>query len=173
MTSKQSKENFEWFMSKIPERMNYFRNRCAEDLCISVECLDYSSSSLNSVWKWFIKTARIEKTPERDLAQMKDAAKVLGPSYVNREQFSVATQFILRDIGIYLGQTYVLNYQPLCWTFYTKPKNDINVNQPVIAGFMLNGSNAYFNPIHMAKIQAAKIFNHKARESDLYEIFLK
>lgn len=173
MTPKQSKENFDWFMSKIPERMRYFRNRCAEDLCTSAENLDYSSNSLKSVWKWFIGTAKIEKTPKRDLEQMEEAAKIFGSSYVNKEQFTVATQFILRDIGMYLGQAYVLNYKPLYWTFYTKPKNDINVNQPVIAGFTVNGNNTYFNPIHMAKIQAANIFNHTAQDSDLYKIFVK
>ena len=136
MTPQQGKENFEWFMSKIPERMNYFRKRCAEDLHIPVDYFDYSGSSLISVWKWFLKTARIEKTPKRELEQMQKAAQLLGPSYVNKEQFSVSTQFILRDIGMYLGQAYVVHYRSLYWTFYTKPRNDINVNQPVLRNIL-------------------------------------
>ena len=135
MTPKQAKENFEWFISKIPERMEYFRNRCTSDLNIRKESLDYSADSLILIWRWFLKTARMEKTPNEILDKMKQGAKVFGESFINWEQFTVATQFIMRDIGMYIGQSYVLNYPRLYWHYYTKPKNEVNAKQPVVAGF--------------------------------------
>lgn len=177
MTPKQAKENFEWFISKIPERMEYFRNRCASDLKIPVETLDYSPESLIVVWRWFLKTARMEKTPKDELDKMKEGAKVFGESFINWEQFTIASQFIMRDIGMYIGHTYILNYPQLYWHYYTKPKNEFNAKQPVIAGFrvkvMDKEGDAVFNPIKAAEGQAANFYEKKQKETDLYDAFMK
>lgn len=177
MTSKQAKDSFEWFISKIPERMNYFRNRCAQDLNIPVEKLGYTTESLVFVWKWFINTARMEKTPKEELEKMQEAAKIFGESFINREQFTVATKFIMRDIGMYLGECYVLNYPNLYWTYKTKPKSSVTVNQPLIAGFrasyMGKEGDIFFPPIHMVGVQAAKIYDQSQNVQDLYDIFVK
>ena len=177
MTPKQAGENFEWFISKIPERMEYFRNRCSRDLKISFEELNYSADSLMPVWRWFLQVARIEKTPQEELEKMEEASKVFGDSFINWEQFTISTRFIMRDIGMYVGQCYVLKYPQLHWHYYTKPKNDIMVKQPLIAGFRARDkekeSDVFFQPIHMVEVQAAKLFSKAQKETDLYDIFIK
>jgi hypothetical protein len=177
MTQKQAEENFDWFISKIPERMAYFRSRCADDLDILPEDLNYSPESLFPVWRWFLKTARMEKTPEEELEKMKEAVRIFGESFINREQFTVATKFIIRDIGMYVGQTYIMTYPQLYWHYRTKPRNSINLNQPLIAGFrakyMGNEGDVYFQPIHMVEVQAANFFDKSQKETDLYGIFMK
>lgn len=177
MTPKQAKENYEWFISKIPERMEYLRKRCADDLNISIEKLDFSPESLILVWRWFLKTARIEKTPKEALERMKEGAKLFGESFINREQFTVVTQFIMRDIGMYLGQAYALNYPQLYWHYYTKPKNEVNAKQPVIAGFYFKDSftegDATINPVAFAEGAAGSIFDGIQKETDLYDLFMK
>ena len=177
MTPKQAEENFKWFISKIPERMDYLRNRCAADLRIPIESLDFSSESLIIVWRWFLNTARIEKTPKETLEKMKDGAKIFGESFINREQFTVATQFIMRDIGMYIGQSYVLNYPKLYWHYYTKPKNEINAKQPVIAGFYIKDDftegDYFINPVSFAERSANNIFDKTQKENDVYDLFLK
>ena len=177
MTSKQAEENFRWFVSKIPERMEYFRNRCSNDLKVSIDELNYTADSLILVWRWFLQIARMEKTPKEELEKMKEGAKVFGDSFVNREQFTVATKFIMRDIGMYVGQCYVLNYPNLYWHFKTKPKNSVTVNQPLVAGFrakyMDKEGAVFFQPIHMVEVRAANFYDKTQKETDLYNIFMK
>lgn len=177
MTPKQAGENFEWFLSKIPERMEYFRTRCASDLSISPDSLSFTAESLIPVWKWFLNTARMEKTPAEELKKMKEGAKLFGDSFINRKQFTVATTFIMRDIGIYVGQCYVLNYKNLYWHYSTKPKNEINVNQPVIAGFRVKIINhegdAVFNPISFVEGRAANLYDKTQDAEALYKLYTK
>lgn len=175
MTPAQAKRSFAWFLEHIPERMQYMRARCAKDLKIPEERLDYSSESLVFVWRWFIKTARIEKTPQEEVERMEKAAVIFGESYVNRTQFTVATQYILRDVAMYLGQCYVRNYKVLTWSYRTKPKSDVYLNQPLVSGFqsVYEGKckPLSFPPLHMARVQAAKIFKSTQSSYDLHDIF--
>ena len=176
MTPKQARENFEWFISVIPERMEYFRNRCASDLSITVELLDYSAESLKLVWRWFLKTARMEKTPKAEMKKMKEAAKIFGESFVNGEQFTVSTQFIMRDIGIYIGQSYVLNYPQLHWHYYTKPKSEMNAKQPVIAGFYVKDhiteGDVNINPMGFVNGAASNFFDNTQKVTDVYDLYM-
>jgi hypothetical protein len=176
MTPKVAKEAFEWFVSKIPERMVYFRSRCAYDLNISIDELDYSEESLLLVWKWFLRTARTEDTPDDLLAQMKEKAKIFGSSYINYQQLTPVTHFILRDIAMYVGECYIRNYPCLYWSYRPKPKSSITVNQPVVAGMISEGSGGskpmFFAVIHMVGVQGGKILMGTQKESDLYNVFL-
>ena len=177
MTPKQAKENFEWFISKIPERMEYFRNRCTSDLNIRKESLDYSADSLILIWRWFLKTARMEKTPNEILDKMKQGAKVFGESFINWEQFTVATQFIMRDIGMYIGQSYVLNYPRLYWHYYTKPKNEVNAKQPVVAGFYFKDQftegEVNVNPMSFVDGAASRFYSKTQNENDIYDSYMQ
>lgn len=177
MTPKQAKENFDWYMSKLPERMEYLRNRCAKDLKIPVSMLDYSPESLIVIWRWFLRTARLEKTPKAELDKMIEAAKVFGDSYINREQFSVATQFIMRDIAMYIGQVFVTNNPQLSWSYYTNPKNEVNAKQPVIVGFYYKDQNtegkAKINPMDIVVGAAANVFDKTQKDTDIYDQYIK
>lgn len=177
MSPKQAKQNFDWCMSVMPERMEYFRERCSKDLKIPLSKLDYSPESLIIVWRWFLKTARLERTPKTELDKMIQAAKVFGESYINREQFTVATQFIMRDIGMYIGQVFVTNNSQLSWSYYIKPKNEVNVNQPVIVGFYYKDQytegEVKINPMNLVVGSAANIFNKRQNEKDIYEQYVK
>lgn len=177
MTPKQAEENFNWFMSIIPERINYFQNRCSNDLGISMDALNFSAESLLPVWRWFLKTAKMEKTPQEELDKMKEGAKIFGESFINWEQFTVTTKLIMRDIGIYVGQCFILNYSNLSWSYKTKPKTSVTVNQPIIAGFraayMGNVGDVFFAPFHMTEVQAANLYDNTQTEADLYNIFMK
>ena len=177
MTPKQSEEFYKWFISIIDKRMNYFRNRCALDSNISKLKLDYSAESLKLVWRWFLGIARIEETPKDLLKQMEDGAKIFGESYINREQFTPVTSFIMRDIGIYIGQSYILNHPQLYWHYYIKPKNDINAKQPVLGGFYYNDNNiegsVNINPMNLVEGAAANMFYKKQNELDLYNYYIK
>ena len=175
MTPTQASGSFSWFMDHIPERVQYLRTRCANDLGIAEALLDCSPESLVLVWRWFLGLARMQKTPKEELAKMEEAAKIFGQSFINKTQFTVATLYMLLDIGMYLGQCFVKNYPVLTWTYYTKPKTDVYVNQPVISGFQVTYQGKQgpisFPPLHMASVQAGKVFTHKQNEQDLFKVF--
>ena len=177
MTPKQAGLYFKWFISIIPERMEYFRNRCASDLNIPVITLDYSPDSLIPVWRWFLKTARMEKTPKENLEKMIEGAKIFGESFINWEQFTIATQFIMKDIAMYIGQSYVLNYPQLRWYYYTKPKNEINAKQPVIAGFYFKDQftegDATVNPMSIVDGAASGFYDKTQKETDIYSAYMQ
>ena len=175
MTPKQAKENFEWFISKIPERVEYLRNRISKDLKISVEELDFSPESLKIVWKWFLKTARVEKTPKEQVAEMEKQWGHLGEHWIQREQLTVATQFIVRDIGMYLGEVFIRNYpRIITWGYFVKPKSNVNAKKPLLYGFFDKSSNPPFSipfdPILSIEQQAQKIISMSGKDIDLLDL---
>ena len=176
MTPEQARENFFWFMSKIPERMDYLRNRCATDMKISVDAIDYSPQSLIIVWKWFLKTARMEKTPKEELDIMKEQAKIFGESFISWYDFTVSTKFIIRDIGMYLGESWIRKYPQLYWYYFVKPKNEINAKQPIVKGFYLKTElgegDMVLNPLQLADAAATNIFDKTQKETDLYDMYM-
>lgn len=186
MTPEQGEEYCNWFFSKIPERMEYFRRRCALDQLISPDLLDYSPESLVLVWRWFLGIARTEKTPQAYRAAMESGAKIFGESYIPRRVLSVISQFILHDIAMYVGECFVRNKDSLYWCYIPLEKEDICYNQPAVSRFrivteiplpkgetMTVEGDADFHPIHMVGVQAARILHGAAKENDLYNIFMK
>ena len=176
MSVKQAKENFDWFISKIPERIVYLRNRCALDLQISTSLLDISAESLIPIWEWFIYIARIEKTPNDEVETMKKTYAHLGDSFINYEKFTVNTEFIIRDIGMYLGQVFITHHSIINWSFYTKPKNHF-VNRPILVGFEDKKYNppykTVFDPIGMTRGEAISLFDNTAHKKGLYDLYAK
>ena len=177
MTSKQAKKNFEWFMSIKQQRIEYLRMKCAGDLKISPECLDLRAESLIYIWRWFLKTALIEKTPQDEVEEMKVKYAKFGDTWVSHEKFSVATHYIIRDIGIYLGDVFISVNGVIEWNFITKPKNYVHVNKPLLIGFIDNrytpAFNRDFEPIASVHTQALKIIKETPNETDLYELCKK
>ncbi|MCL2387493.1 MAG: hypothetical protein FWC89_08105 [Defluviitaleaceae bacterium] len=181
LTPKQARVAFEWFISKIPERIEYLRNRCAKDLGISVNELDLSPDSLKPLWKWFLETAKIEPTPKDQLAEMIEKWGFLGKEsrMINYEQLSVTTQFIARDIGMYFGEVFTTNYENMItWGYHVKPKN-VDVKKPLLYGFFYveNDKNEPpfsmpLDPISTAIGLAGKFFDKTQNETDLYDLFI-
>jgi len=179
MTPKQVKENYEWFVSKIPERTRYLSNRIAEDLKIPISELNFSPDSLKTVWKWFLKTARVEKVSKEQVSEMEAQWGHLGEHWIQREQLTVATQFILRDIGMYLGETFIATSKSIHWGYFMKPKNEVSAKRPVLLGFFYVGpENGYqpfgmpFDPVGVLDGEAYKIISKTKKETDLYDLFI-
>ena len=63
--------------------MTYFRERCSHDLRIAINSLNFSADSLILIWRWFINTARMEKTPKYNLREMIKQSELFGSSYIN------------------------------------------------------------------------------------------
>ena len=90
-------------------------------------------------------------------------------------QYSLETTLIFDDIGKYLGEVFVKNLPGVSWTYYEKPKRDFFVKMPVIQGFADRHFSPpfkmYFEPVHMAGVQAAKIWDGRQQKTDLLDLY--
>ena len=180
MTPKQVRENFEWFISRIPERIEYLTNRCAQDLNITVNELNLSPDSLKIIWRWFLKTARIEKVPKEEVAKLEKNVGHLGEHWIIREQLTVTSQFILRDIGMYLGETFIKNHNSIRWDYFMRPQNEVSARKPVLLGFVYidptdksQVTSLPFDPIGLLEYIGHKIVSKTQKETDLYEVYVE
>ena len=179
---RQVKEYFEWYISQVPLRVNYLKAKCSESLGIKIDKINSSPESLIQIWKWFLKICEIENTPIDTISKYKETMKGMPESFIEhmanygRTRFSITTEYIIRDIGMYFGNLLIFNHPSLFWGYYTKPKSDFFVNKPVIQGFEdSNFDPPYrpsFEPIHMVTVQAAKIFKKEISKFDLYNLYL-
>lgn len=164
---------FAWFMEQVPHRVAYVSSVCAKELRVPVEQMDCSPESLLLIWKWFRKRAKTEReilTEEKK----KNSAYVNGMFRVGR-QLTLETEYIVRDVGMYLAETFRKNHPQIYWTYYTKPKRNFFVNHPLLKGFvdMTTGVPFYaeFEPIHMAGVQASKILSGRSKDTDLLDVY--
>lgn len=161
-------------MEQIPCRIAYISRFCADELGVPVSKMDRSPESLQLLWKWFRRRAKTEPIPRKE--RMERRQRSPRELWQNQRQLTAETEYILRDIGMYLGEVFRKNHPGIYWTYYTKPKRDFFVNHPLLKGFVDRSFgapfDAVFEPIHMAHVQAAKILNGKSADNDLYNLYL-
>ena len=133
-TESEAESYFRWFIDQIKPRIEYLKNYSGVNL-------DYSVESLVNIWGWFLKKARIEKTPRakiRELKrQLKNKPKEIADEILNEQssQFSLETEYIIRDIAMYFGEVYVKNNASIAWGYHTDSKADFFANMPILVGF--------------------------------------
>lgn len=163
---------FQWYMEQLPIRVAYVSKVCASELHIPIERMDCSPESLVLLWKWFRRRAKTEQVVHGE-AEKKE--KQLIASRKIERQLTLETEYILRDIGMYLGETFRKNIPQIYWSYYTKPRRDFFVNRPLLKGFIDRTAGhpfeAVFEPIHMVHIQAVKIMKNTSKDADLLNIY--
>ncbi len=183
LTHKETDDYFQWHLSHLSERITYLSSVVSYKLAIPQSKLDLSPNSLILVWSWFLSVVKIERTPTSRLLELERMYSTRSEQirrYLldqSREQFSLETEFILRDIGMYLGEVFTKNEPLIYWAYYEKPKSDFFVNMPVLFGFedpnFTPPFKMEFEPTHMARVQAANIWDNTQRKEDLYNIYCK
>jgi len=186
LSKKEANDYFDWFISNVGERSDYLRGKVASGLNISEECLDFSLDSLKPIWMWFLQVAEVSKTPKDVLKKYKKSMIGQPKSYVDHminnhlnEELSVFTEYVLRDIGMYIGKLFIDNYPCLKWTIKYTPKSYVYVNVPLIVGF-IDDDESYPKPFHpdmdpifVARAPAMKLFEKTQKDDDLYERCMK
>ena len=130
----EAKEYFNWYIEHIPERVNYLQTYSKVEL-------DYSMNSLIEIWKWFLKNASIEKTPQKRMKslmeELKNSPREIAKGIIeeNKRQFSLETEYIIRDIAMYFGEVCVKNHNSIYWGYHTDIKKDSFANKPILMGF--------------------------------------
>ena len=153
---------FLWYMEAVPQRVAYLSETCAAQLRCDRSALDLSPESLRLLWRWFLLAAKTEPAPQAAVSRTK-------------KQLTLQTEYILRDIGMYLGEVFCARHKSLFWGHFETPKHDFFVNQAVIMGFedrsYVPPFKMVFEPIHMAGVQAAKILHGQMKEEDLLQLY--
>ena len=158
MNNEEAQAYYDWFMGILDQRIEYLSKFVAAKLNCEEKIFDLSPESLIPLWKWFLTIA--EKEPA-----------TVGQ---NDFQLSLQTEYIIRDIGMYLGKTFIKNDTYLYWTLRKKPKSDFFYNQPVIDGFYRTLKDTpVFEPIHMTRVQAVGIMDQTAKEDGLFRVYEK
>lgn len=180
MTHREMEAFFQWSMSVLPERIEYLSSRVCENLHLPRERLTLSEESLIPLWEWFLSTAEIEDSPETALqwfwehdTHPEPFRRILLEQ--RRRQFSLETEYILQDIGRYWGEVFVKTVPGITWTYYEKPKSDFFVNKPVLQGFADFNYDPpfrmFFEPVHMAHVQAARLMDNSQKPEDLLRVY--
>ena len=181
LSHKETESFFQWHLSHLHERIDYLSSVVSCQLKIPREELDLSPHSLILVWSWFLSVAEIERTPTARLIELEKQYSAHSEQFKrylldqSSDQFSLETEFILKDIGMYLGEVFVKNEPNIYWSYYEKPKSDFFVNMPVLLGFedskYIPPFKMEFEPVHMAKVQAANIWDGSQKKEDLYNLY--
>ena len=136
-TKKEASIYFEWYMNSIDKRIKYLENYINAGGNSIV--MDYGVDSLVSVWGWYEKTIKVEHFTQIELK--KEAMKY--PDWLRDEIMSDDTKIadetlaICSDLAIYFAEVLRRNKSDiLYWGYYTKPKNRMSVNEPVLLGFV-------------------------------------
>lgn len=173
LNEEEASDYFAWFMERIPERVSYISKVCATELNIPEEMMNCSPESLVLLWKWFLRRAKTEPVLQSETEA--ERKRFRNSILKSEQQLTLETEYILRDIGMYLGETFRKNNPTIYWTYYTKPRRDFFVNHPLLKGFIDRTFDkpfeASFEPIHMAHVQAVKIMKKTSRETDLLNIY--
>lgn len=184
-TKDEAQEYFKWFLDHIDERCDYLILKISGEMNFSNEKIDYSVESLKTVWKWFLMNAEIIKRHNKIRNSFFNEQKKHTDTFINAVldegdcELSVFTHYMIRDIGMYLGKVLKSNYPILEWTFKTKPKNYISVNEPLLIGFV-DDNPSYpkpfypdLEPIAFVRGCAINLLDGSYHEDDLFNVCMK
>ena len=75
-----------------------------------------------------------EKNEDEYQAELKQFPEWVADS-ISRDKFTVQTLAIITDISFYFAETFIKCNPTIRWGYFTKPKNEVYVNMPVLLGF--------------------------------------
>jgi hypothetical protein len=160
LTSKQARQQYEWFLSQIPVRL--------EELRLLIEpyglSLNYTRESLPALGRWFeLQVETRPRTPEEMAAErLKEPAWLEG--YVKPWVFTERTFSICIDTGIYFAELLRHFHPHLQWDLVLKPKNDADLHEPVLVGFP---GRVRLNPTRIIRVLAYKVVDGESAAAEL------
>lgn len=72
MNKEEAKQHFNWFISEIPNRINYLKSFYEYTGGGKQEQLDFSVESLRLLWSWFLPFIKTEKLTEEKIKKKTD-----------------------------------------------------------------------------------------------------
>jgi hypothetical protein len=166
MDKKQARESCELFIKQIPLRLSEL-NRVITQSTTDV-VLDFSPESFFALGNWLDQSIVLRPLTSAELLK---AQKEL-PSWLYKELPTTVktkeSRSLCFDVGIYFGEIFRRKYAMLRWDFVQKPKNDGNLNRPVIISF---DNKHHLNPIVVISNAAGKVWNDISAEDAWVRLF--
>lgn len=135
MNKKQAEEYFQWYLSQIAYRIEVLSDYVQKD-GVKVK-FDYSVESLIPIWEWYQSKIILESKTEEELEKDKERYPKWMEDEISKTKISLETWKFGMDIAIYFAETVIENNNgKIYWGYFTKPKNRMSVNRPVLLGFM-------------------------------------
>jgi len=175
-TERQAQDYLNWFVSKIPERVDYLCRRYHRDNFLNRALDPGDPKSLIRIWRWFLPRAKIEQMPPEEAKAHLAAYSYLGGAWLDTRRLSTCTEYVMRDIGMLLGHIFTTNYpQQIYWTTEKLKKGYVWRWHPVLKGFvyMVDEKPTYpsFEPVHMVGVQGSRLLNKSMAAGDLFHIY--
>ncbi len=135
LTPKEAKKYFEWFLSYVPNTIDYIRNHL-RDLGVKWEP-DFSIQSLKIIADWLISEINLEEIPieeiEARIIRENPPEHVAFAMRSNRYKLSKEAGWYFFCTSVYFGEMLKHNVVGnFTWDYVKKPKSDVNINQPIL-----------------------------------------
>lgn len=172
--STETRQFFEWYIESLDDRIRYLE----EFSCLA---LDFSHQSLEIIWEWFLQVATVTSSLRCQEKEIKQSKTYFRPGCAMPEtaygKLSLETEYIIRDIAMYVGKMFTLKHKSIFWTYHTDVKKDSFANMPILSGFIEKEAYPYFCPVfepnHMVRVQAFRLLHGKANKKDLHNLYTK
>lgn len=160
---KQADIFFERYVDDIDDRLNVLKEYITSQEKDII--FDFSQHSLISIWKWFEKQIVLETKTDEEMKQEIENTPEWLREYISDKKISMETLKIGMDISIYFAETIRRNYsEKIYWGYFTKPKNRMSVNEPVLLGFVADMD---LNP----RLIITNCIRRSSRESDIKRLY--
>lgn len=134
LSKKQAEEYFDWYTNQINHRIEVISNYISS----TGEKIhfDYSPDSLIPIWSWYEKNIIVEDKTKEELENEISKHPAWMKNEISSTKISLETFKFGMDIAIYFAEIIIRNSNgKVYWGYFTKPKNRMSVNQPVLLGF--------------------------------------
>lgn len=137
LSKKQAEEYFQWYISQSTVRISQLCDYIHKTSGMTFS-RDYTPISFVDLWSWFeTQISVVKKSEEEYQSELKQSPEWLHSS-IPKEKLSVRTLALITDISFYFAETFIKNNPLVKWGYFTKPKNEVSVNMPVLLGFKSN-----------------------------------
>lgn len=137
LKKKQADQIFNWYVGEIPFRLKLLQEYLDLKTDSKIK-LTGEPETLRMLWSWFLGTITTRKRTKEELENdLKDV-----PEYLHRQieqddkKIEWESLSIGMDIAIYFAEIVICHHPNIHWGYFTKPKNRMSVNEPVLLGFL-------------------------------------
>ena len=145
----QARTYYAWYMTQIPERIMLLEEFVNSDTIYSHWKASFEFQTLEELGKWFVNQVSTRKRSQKEIEEiytnLSDPFKFIE---IPEDDLSYKTISLSCDIGMYFSQVLEKNNSGLRWVLVTKPKSNINYQQPVLMG----NNKMECNPFDLVKV---------------------
>lgn len=123
LSSKQTEQYFQWYIEQSDCRIELLNQYIKSTNCDLT--MDYSPDSLIELWGWYETYVLLNDEINDKSVSIDNGTRL----------FSNTVLKIALDISFYFAETVIKNNPTITWGYFTRPKNAMSVNKPVLLGF--------------------------------------